>query len=86
MVVMVWLFVLTGAFVVLAMVAINNSKTAKKEFKEAKLALFEALKDRTLTASEKERIWAEIKDIPLGAALADFASKIKSTVNNTIRK
>lgn len=75
-----WLLILTIVFIVLIFVALNNSKAGKKELKEAKLAIYEGLKDRKLTSEERERIWKEIKDIPFGDSLKEFIKKTIASV------
>lgn len=74
-----WLLILSIVFIILIFVALNNSKAGKKELKEAKLALYEGIKDLRLTREERERIWKEIKDIPFADALKDFIKKIASS-------
>lgn len=77
-----WLLILTILFIVLIGIALNNSKQGKKEFKEAKLALYEGLKDLKLTKDERERIWAEVKDIPFWDSLKEFVQKtVRERVN-----
>lgn len=70
-----WLLILTIVFVVLMFVALNNSKQGKKELKDAKLALYEGVKDFKLTSEERAKIWKEIKEIPFADALKEFIGK-----------
>ncbi len=75
-----WLLILTVVFFILMFVALNNSKQGKKELGEAKLALYEGVKDLKLTPEERAKIWKEIKDIPFGDALKEFINKVISDV------
>jgi len=74
-----WLLILSIVFIILIFVALNNSKAGKKELKEAKLALYEGIKDLRLTREERKKIWKEIKDIPFADGLKDFIKKIASS-------
>lgn len=75
-----WLLILTVVFIILIFVALNNSKQGKKELKEAKLALYEGLKDFRVTEEERQRIWKEIKEIPFADALKEFIKKVVKDV------
>lgn len=75
-----WLLILTIVFIILIFVALNNSKQGKKELKEAKLALYEGLKDFRVTEEERQRIWKEIKEIPFADALKEFIKKVVKDV------
>jgi hypothetical protein len=63
-------------FIILIFVALNNSKQGKKELKDAKLALYEGVKDFRLTPEERVRIWKEVKEIPLADALKEFIKRV----------
>ena len=75
-----WLLILTVVFIILIFVALNNSKQGKKELKEAKLALYEGLKDFRVNEEERQRIWKEIKEIPFADALKEFIKKVVKDV------
>ena len=78
--IVLWLVILTLAFIVLMLVALNNSKQGKKELNEAKAALVEGLRDFKLTAEERQRILKEVKDIPFTDALKNFIKKVVKDV------
>ena len=78
--IVLWLVILTFAFIVFTLVALNNSKQGKKELNEAKAALVEGLRDFKLTAEERQRILKEVKEIPFADALKSFIKKVVKDV------
>lgn len=78
--IVLWLVILTLAFIVLMLVALNNSKQGKKELNEAKAALVEGLRDFKLTAEERQRILKEVKEIRFADALKNFIKKVVKDV------